>query len=54
MGKLSLCAAMLAGTAVAGTAALLAGAVAAGGAAALWCCMFMRRKPDSGSAHTGS
>jgi hypothetical protein len=52
MGKLSLCAAMLVGTAVAGTAALLAGA--AGGAAALCCCMLMRRKPDSGSAHTGS
>jgi hypothetical protein len=51
MGKLSLCAAMLAGTAVAGTAALLAGAVAAGGAAALCCCMLLRRKPDSGSAH---
>jgi hypothetical protein len=47
MGKLSLCAAMLAGTAVAGTAALLAGAAAAGGAAALCCCMLMRRKPDS-------
>ena len=45
MGKLSLCAAMLAGTAVVGAAALLAGAVAAGGAAAWCCCMLMRRKP---------
>ena len=54
MAKLSFCAAMLAGTVVAGTAILLAGAVAIGSAATACCCMLMRRKPESSSAHTGS
>jgi hypothetical protein len=48
MAKLGLCAAMLAGAAMLGTAALLAGAVAGGGAAMLGCCMLSRRElgPD--------
>jgi hypothetical protein len=54
MGKLSLCAAMLTGTAVLSAAAVLAGAAAAGGAAVACCCMRSQRTPASGSAQSGS